>query len=152
MPAPGVWSRRDVSYRIPKAMLDCDRLISIAPLKIDKGRPSLTVDNYRTLLGTAQASDASPDITALDLFGFHPADYVVLGGTHVLRNGSRIRHNLVLAGAIATAADAVGAAVLNVNPEAVPHLQTANERGLGHAKLDGIWTLGNEIKDARIAS
>ena len=47
MPAPGIWSRRDVEYRIPKPVLECDRLFSIAPLRIENGRPSLAIDNYR---------------------------------------------------------------------------------------------------------
>ena len=151
MPAPGVWSRRDVSYQIPQAILDCDRLISIAPLRADKGRPSLTLDNYRTLVRAQPGTQASADLTALDLFGFHPADFVVLGGTQVLRDGVRKRHNVVLAGAVATAVDSAGAAVLRIKPGIVRHLRTAHERGFGDTDLDTIWTIGNEIEDARIA-
>src|SRR5687767_13117114 len=109
MPAPGVWSRRDVEYRIPKAILDCDKLISIAPLRIDKGRPSLVLDNYRMLAKPTAADAGSPDVVAMDLFGFHPAEYAVLGGTHLFRNGQMVRHNVVLAGPIPSAVDAVGA-------------------------------------------
>ncbi len=149
MPAPGIWSRRDVSYRIPKAVLECDRLISIAPLKIENGRPSLTVDNYRTM---APSEAGSPDIVAMDLFGFHPAEYAVLGGAHVIRNGSKVRHNLVLAGPIPSAVDAVGAAVLGMKPEEVAMLQMAGKRGFGEPNLNLVWRLGNDIKDARLAS
>jgi hypothetical protein len=147
MPAPGVWSRRDVTYRIPRAILDCDRLISVAPLTLEKGRPSLTIDNFRAL----DRSDEGIDVSALDLYGFHPPDFAVLGGPFVLRNGSRVRHNLVLAGGVATAVDTIGASILDTKPEAVRHLQIAAER-FGKTDLDDIWTLGNEIEDARVPS
>jgi hypothetical protein len=152
MPAPGVWSRRDVIYRIPKAMIECDRLISIAPLKIENGRPSMTLDNYRALAPVGAGKNGSADVAAMDLFGFHPAEYAVLGGTHVLRNGSRVRHNLVLAGPIPSAVDAVGAAILGVKPEDSGVLQLAGKRGFGEPNLNLVWRLGNNIKDARLAS
>ena len=151
MPAPGVWSRRDVNYRIPKALIECDRLISIAPLKVEKGRPSLTIDNYRSLAGPDPAPNNPPDVAALDLFGFHPADYSVLGGSFVLRNGNRLRHNVVLAGAVATAVDTVGATLLKTKPEGVRLLQIASER-FGKTDLDEIWALGNEIEEAHLPS
>ncbi|HYO82732.1 MAG TPA: hypothetical protein VES20_15105 [Bryobacteraceae bacterium] len=149
MPAPGIWSKRDVEYRIPRAVLDCDRVFSIAPLRIDKGRPSLTVDNYRML---AESAAGTPDLVALDLFSFHPAEFAILGGTQVLRDGKPVRHNLILAGSIAAPVDAVGAAVLGIKPASVPALEIAEKRGFGTAKLDVVWTLGNEIEQARLTS
>ena len=98
------------------------------------------------------SAHGSNDVVAMDLFGFHPAEYAVLGGTHVLRNGSKVRHNLILAGPIPSAVDAVGAAILGLKPEEVTVLQTAGERGFGEPKLSLVWTLGNEIKDARLTS
>jgi uncharacterized protein (DUF362 family) len=151
MPAPGIWSRRDVTYRVPKAVLECDKLISITPLKIENGRPSLTLDNYRSITSKDDVASGSPDVVAMDLFGFHPAEYAVLGGTHVLRNGGRVRHNLVLAGPIASAVDAVGASVLGAKPQELPILQAAGKRGFGAPDIDLIWTLGNEIEEARLA-
>jgi uncharacterized protein (DUF362 family) len=151
MPAPGIWSRRDIQYRVPKAILECDRLISIAPLRIENGRPSLALDNYRSMAKEdVKAGDA--DVVAMDLFGFHPAEYAVLGGTHVFRDGSRVRHNLVLAGPIASAVDAVGASILGVKPQQLPMLQMAGKRGFGEPDLDLVWTLGNEIEEARVAA
>jgi hypothetical protein len=149
MPAPGVWSRREVTYTVPKAILDCDRLITVAPLRVEKIRPSLTIDNYRVLTGAKAAPNNAPDLAAIDLYGFHPADFAVLGGSFILRNGTRMRHNLVLAGAMASAVDTVGTALLRMKPEGVRLLQTASER-YGKTDLDEIWTLGNEIEDARL--
>lgn len=147
-PAPGVWSRRDVTYRIPKAILDCDRLITIAPLMIEKGRPSLSIDNYRCL---DRGDTTALDTSAADLYGFHPADYAVLGGAFVLRNGARVRHNLVVAGAVAAAVDTVGADILATKPQSVGLLKVAGER-FGVVEPDEIWTMGNEIEEARVPS
>jgi hypothetical protein len=112
----------------------------------------MTLDNYR-LLAAGQTGNSGPaDVVAMDLFGFHPAEYAVLGGTHVLRDGSKIRHNLVLAGPIPSAVDTVGATVLGLKPEDVGVLQMAGKRGFGEPNLNLVWRLGNEIKDARLAS
>jgi hypothetical protein len=150
MPAPGIWSRRDVEYRIPRAILECDRLITVAPLRIENGRPSLTLDNYRSLAPGEAGTNDSRDLTAMDLFGFHPAEYAVLGGTHVLRDGSKVRHNLVLAGPMPAAVDTVGAAILKLKPEEVRVLKMAGKRGFGEPNLDVVWVMGNEIEDARM--
>lgn len=150
MPAPGVWSRRDVQYQVPRAVLDMDRVISIAPLRIENGRPSLTIDNYRTFAPADPGALGTPDQIAMDLYGFHPAEFAVLGGTNILRDGNRVRHNVVLAGPIPSAVDAAGAAVLNLKPGQVPLLQMADKRGFGEPNLDLIWTIGNEIEEARL--
>jgi uncharacterized protein (DUF362 family) len=151
LPAPGVWSRRDVTYRVPRALLDCDKLISIAPLKIAALRPSLSVDNFRMLgapLANARGSE-TPDLTAADLYGFHPADYCVVGGGSVLRNGAKVRHNVVIAGSVPAGVDAVGASLLNVKPDAVRLLQLIGSRYV-KTDLDEIWVIGNEIEEARL--
>jgi hypothetical protein len=151
MPAPGVWSRRDIVYRVPKTVLECDRLISIAPLKIENGRPSLSIDNYRAIASPEGGAAGSADVVAMDLFGFHPAEYVVLGGSQVIRNGSKVRHNLVLAGPLPAAVDAVGAAILGTKPEEVSVLQMAAKRGFGEPNLNLVWRLGNKVEEARVA-
>jgi hypothetical protein len=150
MPAPGTWSRRDVLYRVPKVILECDRLISIAPLRITGLRPSLAFDNYRTIIPTPPVNAGTADLVAMDLVGFHVPDYAVLGGTRAFRNRSPIRHNLVVAGPIVTAVDSVGAAILGVDPQKVPLLQLANKRGFGDPDPNVIWMRGNEVEEARL--
>jgi hypothetical protein len=147
MPAPGIWSKADILYRVPKSILHCDRLISVAPLRIEKGRPSLTIDNYRAAV---KAPSGGPDTVAIDAFCFHPADYAILGGTRVLKDGKSIRHNLVMACPLANALDAVGVAVLGLKPEQAPLLKMAEKRGFGDPTLDGIWMRGNEIEEAAV--
>ena len=88
----------------------------------------------------------------MDLFGFHPAEFAVVGGTHVLRNGGKVRHNLVLAGPVPAAVDTVGAAILGLKPEEVAVLQMAAKRGFGEPNMNLVWRLGNKIEDARITS
>jgi hypothetical protein len=149
MPAPGVWSRRDVTYRVPAAVLHCDRLISVTPLRMTAGRPSLAIDNYRDAAQAHSPAAGLPDTVAIDLFGFHVADYAVLGGTQIFRDGKATRHNLVIAGASAVAVDTVGAAVLGFKPAVLPLLQVAARRGYGEPDAESIWTRGVEIEDAR---
>jgi hypothetical protein len=47
--------------------------------------------------------------------------------------------------------DAVGTSVLNVKPAAVRLLQVAGQR-YGKTDVSDIWTIGNEIEDARLQS
>jgi hypothetical protein len=149
MPAPGVWARGEAVYRVPKSILHCDKLISIAPLRIENGRPSLSVDNYRAAVKPASAA-GSPDVVAIDAFCFHPADYAIVGGTRALKDGKTVRHNLVIASTFANAADAVGTAILGGKPEQAPLLELANQRGFGDPTLDVIWMRGNEIEEAAV--
>ena len=51
---------------------------------------------------------------------------------------------------MSAAVDTVGAAILKLKPEQLPLLQLAGKRGFGEPSLDAIWTMGNEIEDARL--
>jgi hypothetical protein len=50
------------------------------------------------------------------------------------------------------AVDATGAAVLGLKPGQVSLLQLAHKRGFGEPNLDLVWTMGNEIEEARLTS
>jgi hypothetical protein len=156
MPPPGVFGRRDISYHLPRAVLQCDALISVAPLRVQNGRPSLSIDAYRQLLPASKYAKAgaieslrSPDEVAVDLFSFHPADYAIVGGTVLFSDGKRIPHNLVLAGASAPAVDAVAATILGLNAEEIPLLSLADQRGFGEPLVDLIWQRGNDIGEVK---
>jgi uncharacterized protein (DUF362 family) len=85
-------------YTIAKAVQQCDKLISIAPLKTDaRTGAALTFSNY---LGIAPGSKygfpknellklGSPEAVLVDLFRYHPADYCILGGPFGLEGGRR---------------------------------------------------------------
>lgn len=150
MPAPGIFSRRNVTYKVPTALLHCDRVISVAPLRIRMGRPSLVIDSFRAFAKPISPAAGTPDLVAIDAFGFHVPEYAVVGGRRVFRDGKAIVHNVVTAGTIPAAVDAVGSALLGLKPELVPLLQLARKRGYGDPDLDTIWLRGNEIDEARI--
>lgn len=150
MPAPGIFSRRNVEYQVPVAVLQCDRLISVAPLRVAAGRPSLSIDNFRAVAKAASPAAGMADVIAIDAFGFHVAEYAVVGGTMAFVNGKAIRHNVVAASPFPVAADSVGAALLGLKPTAVPLLQMARKRGFGDPDPDVIWMRGNEIDEAKL--
>lgn len=151
MPAPGIFSRRNIEYNVPVAVLHCDRLISVAPLRIAAGRPSLSIDNFRAIARpVTPATAGTNDLVAIDAFGFHVAEYAVVGGTMAFVNGKPVRHNVVAASPVPVAADAVGAALLGLKPTLVPLLQMARKRGFGDPDPDVIWMRGNEIDEAKL--
>jgi len=60
--------------------------------------------------------------------------------------GRPVKMNLVIAGTDPVATDAVGCAVMGINPETVKHIQLAQERNIGIADLNKIDILGDPIK------
>jgi uncharacterized protein (DUF362 family) len=138
LPVPGKPSatrNRDGVYFVPRTIQQCDRLISVAPLKTHpRTGVSLSIGNY---FGIAPASKygasgdglfqlGEPHEVLMDLFSFHTADYAILcGGAH---------GNMIIAGAGAPAVDAVGAAVMGIDPSGIPHLNLAAK------KATGSWT------------
>ena len=168
LPVPGkalAGNNPSGAYTIPKIIQQCDRLISIAPLKTDSvSGVSLSVKNY---LGIAPGSKygfpkdglfklGSPDEVMIDLFSYHPADFALAGGCWGLEGdgpdgpgASSVHHNVVIAGARAISVDAVAAAVMGFNPAGLPLLALGDRKGLGTSELDAIWTRGNDIDEAR---
>lgn len=80
----------------------------------------------------------------------HPAQFSVVDGS-VAGDGAgprtmvpRMRERL-LAGADPVAVDAVGAALMGIDPLSVPYLALAHERGLGCADLDKINVVGGAV-------
>jgi hypothetical protein len=79
-------------------------------------------------------------IGPLDLFSFHPAEYAMLCGK-----------NILVAGMNAVSVDAVGSALLGLDPAKQPVLREAEKKGFGLCDLEAIWVRGVEIEDARPA-
>jgi uncharacterized protein (DUF362 family) len=63
--------------------------------------------------------------------------------------GTPVQMNVIIAGTSVWATDAVGCAVMGVNPKSVRHLQLAAERGFGVIDLDAITVLGDPIRKVR---
>ena len=64
-------------------------------------------------------------------------------------HGRPIPMNIVIAGTDIVATDAVGSAVMGVDPGTVGHIKLAEERGLGIADLNEITVIGERIEDVK---
>lgn len=163
MPVPGdalAKQNPEGTYHLPKTIQQCDKLISVAPLKTNAlTGVALSLANY---LGIGPGAKygfpksgllklGAADEVIADLFSYHPADFAILGGGWgVEGDGAQsVHHNLIIAGANAVAVDAVGAAVMGFNPAQIRHFQLAERKGFGGCDLDLIWTRGNELEQAR---
>jgi uncharacterized protein (DUF362 family) len=71
-------------------------------------------------------------------------DGIIAGEGHE-NSGSTVEMNLVIAGTDPVAVDAVGAAVMCVEPSEVKHLTLAEKKGLGTCDLRNITVLGEPI-------
>ena len=170
LPVPGKALARNNPggvYTVPKIIQQCDKLITVAPLKTDVSTGvSLSVKNY---LGIAPGSkygfpkDAlmklgSPDEVMLDLFGYRPADLAVLGGCWGVEGdgpegpgAASVHHNLAIAGMKAVCVDAVAATIMGFKVEDLPFLALGDKQGFGTSDVDSIWTRGNEVEQAQRA-
>jgi hypothetical protein len=150
-------------YTIGKVIQQCDKLISIAPLKTDsRTGVALTFNNF---LGIAPGAKygfpkngllklGSPEEVMVDLFRYHPADYCILGGSFGVEGdgpgGAAVHHNLLVAGTKAVSVDAVAASLMGFSPEQAPYLTMAERSGAyGVVDIDSVWTRGSEIEEAR---
>lgn len=156
---------QDGMYHLPATIQECDRLISVSPLKTDpRTGVSLSLANYRGIApgsrygfpktGLDQMGDA--DAIAADLFSLRPADYAIVGGSWGVEadgpegKGIRsVRHNVIIAGPNAVAVDAVAAAVMGFDPSKIEHLRHAETLGLGGWDTDMFWIKGAKIDEAR---
>jgi len=143
-------------YRVPRVLRECDRVISVAPLAAVSGAPvALSILNYLGFSPGMRVGElGEPGEVALDLFGFHPADYAILGGSFAAAwagsGSAERRHNVLIAGTNAPAVDAVGAAVMGFDSTAIRHLNLAVQRGYGPDDAYAIWTRGAEIDSVRV--
>jgi hypothetical protein len=153
------------TYFVPKVILQCDRLISVAPLKTDaETGVSLSIRNYFGIAPGARYGFpkrgldkmGDPNEVMVDLFCFHPADYALVGGSWGFEGnvsgvppGAAVHHNVIVAGAKAVAVDAIGAAIMGFAPAELPYLQRMERRGFGVSDIDAIWTRGNDLDEAK---
>jgi len=146
-------------YFVPRTVLSCDRLISVAAMKINPVGVSLSIKNY---FGIGPGSRygfpkgklhelGDPSEVMVDLFSFHPADYAIVGGCFGVEGDKdqNVHHNVIVAGANAVAVDAVAAAVMGFQPRDLLFLRYAAKKGLGTYELDAICTCGNTIAEVQ---
>ncbi|MBT4501884.1 MAG: DUF362 domain-containing protein [Gemmatimonadetes bacterium] len=165
----GGWSTDD--YYVSNMILNCDTFISVPALKVHNiPGISLAHKNYmgtasRVMygvsgwwLGDLHSQPGGPDAVFSDLFSYHPADYVVLGGAwgmegdgpHISQGGIPIRTNMILAGPDPVAVDAVGATVMGFNPWDIEHLRRSAIKDHGTLDMDFITVRGNSIDEVQM--
>jgi uncharacterized protein (DUF362 family) len=75
-------------------------------------------------------------------------DGIIAGEGHET-SGNPIEMDLVIAGTDPVAVDAVGAAVMGIEPTEVKHLVLAEKKGLGTSNLEQITILGETIEKVK---
>jgi uncharacterized protein (DUF362 family) len=151
-------------FDFPTTLLTCNKLINIAPLSTSSWTDvSLTIGSYFGVLPSGRHDrlrenplSGDPHELVADLFSLRPPDYAILGGEQGLEgdgpygpDAAPVHHNLILAGANGVAVDAVGSAIMGLDPAGIKHLQLAAQRGLGTTDTSSIWIRGNEIDEAK---
>ncbi len=136
--------------RVAKTVVD-STLISVPKLKIHgSATVTLSLKNVMGALASkgvmhnGRLSQNIADLAAALPPRIAVIDGIVAGEGHETR-GSPVAMNLVIASTDPVATDAVGAAVMGVPPETVPHLRFAMEKGLGTCDLAKITVIGEPI-------
>ena len=86
------------------------------------------------------ASVLKPSLTVID--------GVIAGEGHET-SGNPVKMDLVIAGTDPVAVDAVGAAVMGIQPAEVKHLVLAEKKGLGTCRLENIEVIGESIEKVK---
>ena len=146
-------------YHIPETILNCDKLISVPAMKTHTCGATLGMKNYIGILPNHPSGEVRKgDIHKgdmqkgfVDLFSYHPSDYTVIEGFWSTEGngpqwGEDLRHNVVVASADPVAADAVGAAVMGLNPWDLDCLHYGAAKGFGTFDLDAIEIVGKSIE------
>ena len=168
LPVPGKAIARNNpggTYSIGKVIQQCDKLISIAPLKTDaRTGVGLTFSNYAGIASGAKYGFpkdglwklGNPDEVVVDLFSYHPADFCFLGGPYGVEGdgpdgpgAASVHHNLLVTGTKAASVDAVAAMLMGFSPQQVPYLVLAEKMDYGATDTDIVWTRGDELEKAR---
>jgi uncharacterized protein (DUF362 family) len=143
-------------FSISKAVLASASIVNVPKLKIHHmAQVTLSIKNLMgVIVGDRGAiMHRQVDEKLVDLASFVRPRLNVIDGIigsemdEVL--GEPVPMNLVIAGTDMVATDAIGSAVMGVDPRMVRHLKLAEERGLGVASLDEITVVGEPIEDVR---
>lgn len=151
----------DHVIRRPRAAVDADVVISIAPLKTHhSAKISLAVENWVfnswivpsriTSIGSVMthepwlAGDGVRDAMIATIYAQKPCDLAIIDGTTAMEgdgpvNGTPVRMNVILAGFDAIAVDTVGTALMGIDAQSIPYLAQLASLNLGIntlAKID----------------
>jgi uncharacterized protein (DUF362 family) len=140
--------------RVAKTALE-STIISVPKLKPHReAMVTLSLKNMMGALatkGTMHVGSLSKNIVDL-AFILKPSvaviDGIIASEGHET-SGNPIEMNLVIVGTDPVAVDAVGAAVMGIEPTDVKHLLLAENKGLGTSKLEEITVLGEPIEKVK---
>jgi len=141
---------------ISKTVLDSTCIVNVPKLKIHHmTQVTLSIKNLmgvivgdRGAIMHRQIDEKLVDLAAFVRPRLNVIDGIV-GSEMDEVQGEPVPMNLIIAGTDMVATDAVGCAVMGVDPRMVRHLKLAEERGLGVASLDEITVVGEPIEAVR---
>lgn len=162
VPIPFTGTPRE-GYYMPTAVLDADKMISIAVMKTNYGGATLAMKNYVGTLASRAYGDGTSKMQMdnngyergfVDLFSYNPAVYAVIGGFWAEEGswpGTRwnLHRNMVIASGDPVAADAVALRAMQINPRDVEHLYLGTYKGLGTFDLDQIEVVGRPVEEVQ---
>lgn len=138
--------------KVAKTVLECDGIINVPKLKIHhmaqvtlslKNLMGVIVDN-RGIVMHDMIDEKIVDLASL----FKPVLNVVDGVVGAEKDevvGDPVESNVVLAGSDMVSVDAVGSAVMGLDPVSIRHVQMAGSKGLGVADIERIDVVGESI-------
>ena len=163
----GGYQRPQAGYFVSKTLLEVDKLINIPAMKTHD-IPGITL-LYKQYVGTYMQrayGDRSSSKMGLhrfidgvgneqvpagfvDMFTYRPTNYGIIEGMWGTEGrgpqwGKDVNHNVIIAGGDPVATDAVGAVVMDYNPEDMWYLKYAAAKGFGTYDLDNIEVVGRQ--------
>jgi len=143
------------TVRVAKTALE-SAIISVPKLKLHRiATVTLSLKNMMGALASkgsmhmgTSLSENIADLTSVLKPSIAVIDGIIAGEGHET-SGNPVVMNLVIAGTDPVAVDAVGAAVMGVEPADVKHLRLAEKKGLGTCHLEEIAVLGEPIEAVR---
>jgi len=140
--------------RVAKTALE-STIISVPKLKPHRiATVTLSLKNMMGALAskgtmhTGRLSENIVDLASVLRPSISVVDGIVAGEGHET-SGCPVEMNLVIAGIDPVAVDAVGAAVMDIDPTEVKHLLLAEKKGLGTCNLKQITVVGQSIEDVK---
>jgi len=146
----------DKAYAMPAVTQTCDVLIDVAAMKTHVlTGVTLGMKNLFGLLPRPRSGfHDKVDAVICDLSRLRKPDLVVLDGLVAMEgqgplSGEPVALGVLIAGRDVVAVDAVGCAVMGIDPRRIKHLRLAHERGIGEIDLAKIAVKGLAIDTVR---
>lgn len=150
-------------YYMPTAVLDPDKMLSIAVMKTNYGGATLAMKNYVGTLASRPFGDGTSKTQMdsngyergfVDLFSYNPAVYAVIEGFWANEGswpGTRwnLHRNMVIVSGDPVAADAVALRTMEINPRDVEHVYLGAYKGFGTLDLDQIEVVGRPVEEVQ---